>query len=606
MPRPVVIKYGLTWPANDPAKIEMKMIQKGGRFMDKNRHWHGEGLLYHYLALRKIIWPERYEHRWTRLIYENIIENAGTILMGCASSQKTGHAAEWVLLDYFCFPENTCVLVSTTSLDKLEMAVFGEIKMLYQRAKERFPDLPGNLIEGKRAIATDNIQEDDARDLRKGVVGRACYVGSRFVGLGVYAGIKQERFRFLCDELQFMPPTFLGCLPNMRSNTGAGGLKVIGSGNPDHDPDSQLGIVAEPIEGWASVDGITKTTVWPTKFFRFKCVNLIGLDSPNFDAAEGQPEPFPRLIGREFSKIIAHDYGKDSPEFETQCWGRMRMGLAKSRVITRQLCRDHKAHDPVVWLGTARTRIYALDPAYGGGDRCMTIWGEFGKDVDNKVVLFIHPPKIIPLNASNPLEIEDQIAERVHSDLMELNIDAQNCFYDSFGKGTVGFAFARKFGMHSPVPVDSSSRCSLRPVREDLFIKDSKRNERRQKRCDEHYSKFVTEMWFSVRYTIEAEQLRGLQESTMTEGCARIYYTVPGPSGDRIEVEPKEDMKERLGKSPDEFDALAILVEGARQRGFRIAKLANAESDFTNNQWLSDLRDKQKSFSKEWQLNHAA
>lgn len=604
MARPI-IKYGLTWSTRDLAKIEMKMIQQGGHWLDAKRHWHGEGLLYHYLELRKLIWPERYEHRWTRLIYENILENAGTILMGCASSQKTSHCAEWVLLDYWCFPENTCALVSTVSREKLEMAIFGELKMLFQMGKERHDWLAGNLIEHKQAIATDNIQEDGIRDMRRGIIGRSLYVGSKYVGLGAFAGIKQERFRFFCDELQFLPATFLDCIPNMRSNTGSGGLKVIGSGNPRHDPDDQLGVVAEPIEGWASVDGITKTMVWPTKMWKFKCVNLIGPDSPNFDTPEGQPEPYPRLIGREFAKIIAHDYGKDSPEMETQVWGRMRIGLAQKRVITRQLCRDHKAHDPVIWQGTHRTRIYALDPAYGGGDRCMSGWGEFGKDTDGNLILFIHPPKPIQLNTTDPREIEDQIADKVYQDVAELNIDASNVFYDSFGKGTVGFAFARKFGMNSPIPIDASSKCSARPVREDLFIKDPKQG-RRLKLCSEHYSKFVTEMWFSVRYLIEAEQLRGLPESTMVEGCSRVYYTVPGQAGDRIEVEPKEDMKERLGRSPDEFDWLAILVEGARQRGFRIAKLANAESASGNLDWLNDLRDKQKERSKQWQLNYSA
>ncbi len=231
---------------------------------------------------------------------------------------------------------------------------------------------------------------------------------------------------------------------------------------------------------------------------------------------------------------------------------------------------------------------------------------EFGKDVDQNLVLLVNPPKVIQLNASDPREIEDQIADRVSDDLVAANIDPSNCFYDSFGKGTVGFSFARKFGMNSPVPVDSSARCSQRPVRDDLYIKDDKRRERRLKLCAEHYSKFVTEMWFSVRYTIEAEQLRGLPEDVMIEGCSRVYYTVPGQMGDRIEVEPKEDMKERLGRSPDLFDWLAIAIEGARQRGFRIAKLANTESETSNLNWLSDLRDKQKSLTKEWQLNYSA
>ena len=40
-----------------------------------------------------------------------------------------------------------------------------------------------------------------------------------------------------------------------------------------------------------------------------------------------------------------------------------------------------------------------------------------------------------------------------------------------------------------------------------------------------------------------------------------------------IEVEPKEDTIERMGVSPDLYDAYACGCEGARQKGFRIERL---------------------------------
>lgn len=76
----------------------------------------------------------------------------------------------------------------------------------------------------------------------------------------------------------------------------------------------------------------------------------------------------------------------------------------------------------------------------------------------------------------------------------------------------------------------------------------------------------------------------------MAEGCARIYNIT---GGNKIEVEPKsdpkkkEDLKRRLGKSPDLFDYLAVGVEGARRLGFTIGRLgeeiesaAKDEEDF--------------------------
>jgi hypothetical protein len=595
--------YGQKWPRKpDALRVEFNMIRRvwaaylarqkaGGDAAPPYREkvsggdaappdvCHHDELLKHYLAARKLIWPDRYCHRWTELIYREIIRNSITILMGAASTQKTAHASEFSLIDYWVYPEETAVLISSVTKEKLEDAVWAEIKKLWREGKERHPWLAGHMIDYKLRIATDDrgADSEEARDLRKGIFCKPCYVNKQWVGLGIYAGIKQKRVRFQCDELQFMAPTFLECLPNMRSNTGAGGLKVIGSGNPKHDPNDQLGMVAEPLEGWPAVDGLEKTTVWPIKLLGGVCVNLIGTDSPNFDQPEDR---YPGLIGHEFEKIIAHDYGKDSPKYETQVRGRMRVGLEHSRVITRQLCRLHQAHERALWAGPARTRVYAVDPAYGGGDRCVGGWIEFGEGVEGTQLLRVNPPRILKIVVNPNQPPEDQIADLVKTDLEQYNIPAENCFYDSFGKGTVGFAFARKFGMNPPVPVDAGARTTARPVRHDLWVTE-KDGRRRLKRCDEHYSKFITEMWFTVREAIESGQVRELPEDVMAEGCWREYETV---AGDKIEVEPKDELKERMGKSPDLFDWLAIAVEGARQRGFKIRRLG-ADVPVENSTW---------------------
>jgi hypothetical protein len=56
----------------------------------------------------------------------------------------------------------------------------------------------------------------------------------------------------------------------------------------------------------------------------------------------------------------------------------------------------------------------------------------------------------------------------------------------------------------------------------------------------------------------------------MLEGCARKYEVV---SGNKLEVESKDDYKLRVKHSPNKFDSLAIAIERARQMGLRIDKL---------------------------------
>ena len=591
-------KYGVMWPeGTDDLQVELGMIQQGGQWTGKGGKTIGLGLFEHYMRARALVWPNRYRHRWTDLLYKEILQNRMTILMGAASTGKSSTAAEIVLLSYWASPEDTCVLISSTTKDKLESAIWGEIKMLWSAGRKRYPWLAGNILDFKLAITSDDIEffeDDDVRDMRKGLFCKPCYIGSKYVGLGVFAGIKQERFWFLCDELQFMAPTFLDCLPNMSSNTGKGGLKVIGSGNTRHNPDDQLGIAAEPKEGWASVQDITKTTVWNTNFYNSRCINLIGIDSPNFEFPEGQ-EPYPKLIGRKFQEIIAYDYGPNSPEYETQVMGRMCLSLAEKRVITRQICRDHGAHDLVVWSGGTISKVMSVDPAYGGGDRCVEEILEYGKDIDGLEVIRVASYKVLRINLKDKLSPEDQIATQVKQDADTAGIPYDHIFYDSFGKGTIGYAFSRIFGANCPIPIDSGARCTERPVREGLYVTE-KDGKRRLKKCSEHYSKFVTEMWFSVRYVIEAKQMRELPVEIMLEGCTRKYEDV---AGDKIEVEPKDEMKERTKKSPDLFDCLAIGVEGIRRLGFKIKTLINNSDRVPDAfKWLDELKQKRDKLHK--------
>jgi hypothetical protein len=231
--------------------------------------------------------------------------------------------------------------------------------------------------------------------------------------------------------------------------------------------------------------------------------------------------------------------------------------------------------DKATWRDNDQTHLYGLDPCYGGEDRCVGRELIFGRDLSDRQILMLMPVHVFKVNLTKAQDAEDQIAEQVAEKLDSLKIKAEDCFYDSFGKGTLGAAFARKFGYRVPTAVDAGGSPTDRPVRDDLFVFE-KDGTKRLKTCREHYKYFVSELWFSARYIIESDQMRGLDEETMAEGCARIYEMV---ESNKIQVEPKsdpkkkEDLKRRLGKSPDLFDCTVIGVEGARQRGFRISRL---------------------------------
>lgn len=596
-------KYGLSFPAGwDGVQIEQYMIRNGGRWRAPNGRTVGEGLFYHYRALETVLWPEDDHHRWSDLALKSAVENKICVFMGPGDSNKTYSAAKFCLADYWTFPNDTMSMISSTDGRGLELRVWGKIKDLFNRARERFPYLPGQVIESLKAIATDDIEEDDkARVLNRGIIGIPCLSGGKYVGLGKYVGIKQKRVRLFADECQLMGISFLDAVSNLMGNPD---FKALFMGNPIDTMDP-LGKAAEPEEGWDTFAEPTHTTTWKTRFKNGVCVNFVGTDSPNFDYPQDQPVKYDYLISRRKLAEVEAFWGKDSLQWYSQCVGVMKSGLTAHRVITKELCRQHKAFGDVVWKGEQRLVIAALDAAYSGtgGDRCVLGHGEFGIDIDGVEMLKIFPPVVVPINMKMIVTkiAEDQIADYVKKYLSKNNVSITNLFYDSTGRGTLGSSFARIFGTMTPVPVEFGGSASRRPVRHDLYVME-KGGQKRLKRCDEHYSKFVTELWFSVRYLIECEQLRGLPEDVCAEGCMREYGLV---AGNRIEVEKKEDTKERMGRSPDLFDWLATLVEGARQRGLKIKRLGiEFNQDNPDQQWLLDMHRRQQELMKSKSLNY--
>lgn len=421
--------------------------------------------------------------------------------------------------------------------------------------------------------------------------------GGSWVGLGKYVGIKQQRRRLLSDEAQLMKPSFMEAIANLNS----GDFKGVFVGNPlgVGDPLDKL---AEPKDGWGTEGEIVKTTTWDNRFLNGRTINLVGTDSPNFDYPITEPIRYKYLVNHDSIARVVAFYGKDSLQYYSQCLGVRKTGLDARRVITRRLCDKFHASKEVIWKNDKRIKLYAIDAAYGniGGDRCVGGWGEFGLDINNKMTLCVHEPVIVPVSVRFEGMPEDQISEFVKNDCVTLNIPAEHVFFDSTGRGSLGTSFARCWSAYVN-PVEFGGKPTERPVSNDFYIYDPDLEQRRLKRCDEHYSKFVTELWYTVRYIIESGQMRGLPESVIEEGCMREWKMV---KGDKIEIETKSDMKERMGRSPDLFDWVATLCEGARRLGFQIEKLAKVEveEDFT---WKRDLKERANKLRKSYTLTHA-
>ena len=579
------LKYGIRWDsAYTDLDIELLMVKNRGKFQGE-----GNGHYFHYVAAMKLLWPDLDFHRWTELAAKELTRKNHkiTAFMGPGSTGKTHEAAKWGLIEYFADPEGTCVLVSSTDIRGLKLRIWGEISDLWQRAIDRWPTLKGHMLESRIAITTDAIEDGEfgdrqIRDMRKAICGIPCIQDKKYVGLAKYHGIKQARLRLVGDELALMGGAFLKSIANLNNNAD---FQAVVCFNPN-DPLDPGGQVAEPTDGWQSHMEPEKTEVWDCRFLKGRCINFVGTDSPNFDDP-AQPNRYPYLIGPKKIEELVSAFGKDSFEYYSQGVGVMKVGQLSHRVVTRDLCRKNHALDLPEWKDTNRTRIYGLDAAYGG-DRCVGGWAEFGEDPDGKQILCFHRPRIIHITTDD--EPENIIARGVKEDCDGSEIVPENMFHDSTGRGRLGTALSRVWSANTN-PIEFGGPATDRPVSLDIYTTDKDTRTRRLLLCNEHYDRFVTELWFSVAYAIEGGQIRGLPEDVMDELCMRMWKL---KKGDKKSVEPKSGtsenpgMKERTGRSPDLGDWASIVVEGARQRGFQIARLGNNKVYTEGLTWLTE------------------
>jgi hypothetical protein len=604
------VRYGLQFSAGtSDVEIEMQMIRRGGQWKGKHGDLIGNGMFFHFKQLETLLWgPSKVWHRWNELQLQEYLTHRTIGILGPSSSGKTNGAATDVLADWYCFPNCTTVLICSTTTERLQDRIFGEIKKYHRMAKSKFPKLPGHLIEGRLRIVSDGRTAEDGRDFRNGICGVPFKRGGNFQGLEDFIGIKNKRMRMIADELQMLPASFMMAISNLDKNPD---LKVVGLGNPKETTDA-LGVFCEPafkLGGWdGGIDQIPKTKTWETRRPGGTCIQFVGTDSPNLDGKLGIPLITQEAIDRDIAQ-----YGKDSLQFTMMNMGMMPRGQGSRRVITRQLCLKNHAMDEPNWLNGNQTSVAFLDAAYGGvgGDRCIFGVLKFGAEAEpldpgevmtnilnqrpvdqrHRQIVFLSEIIPVPINVSIDTEVTDQIVNFVQSQCVTRNIPPQNFFYDS-GMRT---ALVSRFGiLWSPQtnPIDCGGSPSDRQVSAQIEMPASK-----------YYSKFITEMWFRVRLAIESGQFRGMKESVLSEGCSREWKMV---GANRIEIESKADMKQKIGRSPDCFDALALGLEGATRLGFTINSMAPERQSSRDDVWKQQLRERAASKWSEGQLDYRA
>ena len=586
--------YGLDWAiVTDPVARELHMCAKGGSWQVKGKTV-GNGPAYHYKTGMMLLWPEIKWWKGCDLILDNYITHRSMAILGPASLGKTFLCSALAQWDYFIDPQKTKVLICSTTAERMRDRIWGQVVRFHTLAKKHHSWLPGHVISGRmRLLTNERLDSDNPEDCGSGCMGLPCKRGENLITLSDFAGLKAPRLRLFGDEVQFLPIGFVHAISGLDKNPD---LKVVGMGNPKDTIDA-LGILAEPSQelgGWdGGIDQQGSSKSWSTRRPDGCAVQLVCYDSPNLDGKFGAPLITQEQIDRDIAV-----YGKNSIQFTMLNEGRMPHGMSSKRILTRQECHLQKAHEAPLWLNSALTDIVYLDAAYGGvgGDRCILGHLKFGREslaaaisepnkdgivaqlqpVDrNRQIIALETSMVLPIEITAKKTIVDQIVDFCKNYCVQRGIPPQNFFYDS-GMRT---ALVQRFGEHWPGTnsIDCGGEPSDRNVSGDIQIP-----------AKTYYRKKITELWYSVRWTVISGQMRSLPEDEMQELTSREWRMT---AGNKIEVEPKPLMKSKFGRSPDKADGLAIGIEGARQKGFVIRRFVlPSKQNVKSTQWKQDLR----------------
>lgn len=579
-----MIKYGVNWPKEyDDIDIELKCFLDGTeKFggMPNDRPFHFKNVVSYYWG------PHCRKHfqwnPWNLKMLKEACRHKWLKLSGCAASTKSTFLAVWGLVNWMAAPSKTCVLATSTSLKESRMRVFGYIEDYFNSAVDEDGQvaLPGKLVSSEGKIRTRSATRR-ASD-RCGIHLVAGDRAKEKENIGKLIGLHNERIFFLCDEMPELSPALTNAASsNLVVNPY---FQLISSGNfkSIYDP---FGTSAEPLNGWATVD--VNTDEWETKDGGL-CLRFDGLKSPNIIAGY---DKYPGMYGP--AHLIEHQkVGEHSAAFWRMCRSFPCADAEANMICTEADLIRGRVHDTIQWLEIP-IKWASLDPAFAtGGDKAVAYFGKFGIAISGKRVMQVDERKelledVRKVNESRPL----QVAKQFRDECIRREIMPENAAYDGTGGGIVFGPLLSELWCASPLAVQFGGAPSDLPINSD------------GKPAKEAYTNRVTELWFQDVEFIQSGHIKGLPIEAAKDLKSRKYETMKQGGQCRNRVESKEDMKKRIGRSPDDGDAFSIGVELLRQRHGFVAGGLEGKRAQRKSTWLSKQRSASSVYEDGYTVN---
>lgn len=582
---PQVELYGLRMPATMPRiAIELLCYRT-----DRSPAKGGLGKEAHFRNAFKLMWPDYEWSEWVDKLIWAWCNFKWVIVIGHQRASKTFTMAHCVLLDYAADPTptlnpktqqmegGTLTSLATVTFEGLKLRMWSDL----QRAAETARGMPVKDLFAIRSTTNEARVYPKTASSESGekyqIHGMA--VNQSKDAEGRIRGGHAPRRRIVLDEAQnIADPIFNACINPMS----APDAKCVFLTNPV-EKISKFGEWCEPRDGW---DSITPEDLsWPMRKFEDGIVlHFDGLQSPNVKAGWAK---YSGLLTLEGIKEVVEGFGIDSVQY----WALIRGFFCPAGMISRIF------PDSVIETGK-RPKIFdfqpeicaSLDPAFEH-DNCVMHLAELGRPIFGVKTYAINCLKseTFKFNTSAGSEPKEyQIAHRVMELARQYGIKPQHFIMDTTGNGRGVAAILQKEWSVDIQQVNYGGAATERVLRAD----------NPKKACD-LFKFFISELYFrAAEYTREGliGGLRNLDTRTIDDIGSRRYHVVQSTKGSLQQAESKDELKKRIGRSPDYGDSYVQLAELLVRLGTHIGKPVPGQVTTSSSKW-EQAKEKAKRIS---------
>lgn len=520
-----------------------------------------------YYDAASMLWPKTLfnpEPRSTREVWDLWERSSQFLIQGAASMSKSFSLAVRLLLEWVRDPQYTTIKVLGPSEDHLQNNLFSHLVELHTNSAIKLPGKVQSLFIGMHTRAR--------RGSISGVIvplGRKAPAKIR--GIKQFPRVKPHKkfgplsrvFVFM-DEVNKIPAGIWSDVDNILVNRkeDPAAFKIGGAYNPQDQADN-VGIRAEPEWGWTSFD-IDLHYSWKSK----RGWDVLRLDATKCENIIEGREVYPGLQTKYgMDTIIKNSGGINSPGYYAMVRGAYPPKTQSFSVISQGLLNKSKAE--VLWASAPK--FYGgADIALEGGDKAVLAYGKWGLARGIKMTPSIEHPlgeeilfrrdgkpafkhmllleRLCPLPPCETVEMSNNIEKLCR----QLGIRPECLCVDRTGNGTGVHDHLMKFWNGAVRGLNFYESASDRKI----FSEDKKTPK-------EEYQRAVSEVWFSMQKLLEFDYLKIDPKVDTTELnsqlSGRLFAT-----GSLARVESKKEYCSRGFESPNEADALGLMVHAMR------------------------------------------